>query len=72
MQYRVIVVAAKAESGCCSAPPPSSQGNFCAWNRLTPINAVVESTCNTMSDQGFVLVNLWNSGNALCLVFARP
>ena len=22
MQYRVIVVAAKAESGCCSAPPP--------------------------------------------------
>ena len=40
----------------------------------------VEHTCNTMANQGYVLVNLWESSvrkccdskRALCLIFARP
>ena len=46
----------------------------------TFMNNEVEQTCNTMANQGYVLVNLWEgnvrtcggSKHAICLIFARP
>lgn len=72
MQYRVIVVAAKQTAGCCSRSPAGSVGGFCYWTHLTPLSEVVESTCNTMADDGFVLINLWQAGGAMYLIFVRP
>ena len=46
----------------------------------TFINDEVEKACNSMADQGYVLVNFWESRvavcggskHAICLIFVRP
>jgi len=59
------VIIVSPQKSCCSS---------------TFINDEVEKACNSMADQGYVLVNFWESRvtdcggstHAICLIFVRP